>query len=675
MVQVMGKSNVNADGSGTAKSLYNFFFDVRPEELLTISRFAKAAQPINIINSILVLIYIWTPPKTQALLVWLTLTTIIFIYLWFRARRTAREILDGQNEVSEGDIWIATAFSLLSALPWPALAFIAIDKGDLNSSFFMLLLCGSMASGGAITLYRVPSATLVYIFTTLFVTGLVIAHKNIDELWVMYILMLTYPVLMGATIHRVWIVARKREDGLKQAAFENFRLQNKNEEIEKLTLIDQLTGLSNRKAFIEQLDRSISEDNRKILYIFLMDLDRFKHINDSLGHDAGDELLRVIGNRLNEFSAYAINIARFGGDEFALIFSKSDQDNTAEKLAQQIIERLNKPVEIKNSIISPKVSIGISCYPEHSVDSEELVSTADLALHHAKLKGRSRYDLFNTEMALSLANANKIEEAIKYSLEYGTLEVFYQPKMDILSNSIVGAEALLRCYDKDGEEIPREQLFNVASNRGLISEISTFVFERITADILSWQERDIHSLVVAINIHVFDLKTPDLMLSQLKRMFSKGVKERDIILEVTEDCFSGRGADVASSTLDIIDEMGIKLSLDDFGTGNTALSHLKKLPVGEIKIDREFISGIVRDERDRAITSAALEISRYLGITCVAEGIETRDQLEQLRELGSEGASIVGQGHFWARAMNVNDFIDYVITYRDKGRDMAAFAV
>ncbi len=643
------------------RRLKDILFDVRPEEVLTVTRFSQRAVVANVFNAVLVAFCIWSDQQANLILTWLVVSNILFLLVLFRSIRAQREMTD---EVLVSDVWETVFYTVLTALPWPILAYITLGHDDLLVSVFVLLISVGMAAGGTVVTYRMPIAAMSYLITILAGSVLTITLTAHSELWLMNVFMVSFFLMMTSTVFNAWAIARKREDGLKSAYSQNMELKMANDEIRRLSELDVLTGLYNRKAFVEKLVQKTQQQDNPQFSVFLMDLDRFKHINDSLGHGAGDELLKVVAKRLRNAVSDSDVIARFGGDEFALIVGKAERPDIAMRVADRILDRLNRPVTIEGSVLHPNASVGISFYPEHSEDPEELVSISDIALHHAKENGRGRYELYDHEMAVSLARDDEIERTLRSALDKKMLQIFYQPKFNLRTEDIIGAEALLRCYQEDGELISTELLLDVAEERGLIPQISSYIFERVTSDILKWREEDIYSVPVSINIHAFELKTPELLLAELRKMLEVGIDQSDILLEVTEGCFVGRGSDAASATLDMIDEMGVRLSLDDFGTGHAALSHLKRLPVSELKVDREFIRGVVSDDRDRAITVAALEITRCLKVDCVAEGIETREQLDFLKELNTEGMSIIGQGHYWAEAMKVDKFIEYVLQYR-----------
>ncbi|MGH1350671.1 MAG: putative bifunctional diguanylate cyclase/phosphodiesterase [Methyloligellaceae bacterium] len=464
-----------------------------------------------------------------------------------------------------------------------------------------------------------------------------------------------------------WQIARDREESLLKAASANSELIEANKQIKKMAMRDPLTELANREAFLENLEARIKNRKDEKFAVFLLDLDNFKNVNDSIGHGAGDELLRIVTERLIKAVRNTDIVARLGGDEFALIIDIYDNEKMPSIVADRILSNLVAPVLIEAALIHPNASIGIALYPDHAHSALEFIRLADIALHAAKKSGRGRYRIYDTRMAVSLARVDEIEIALRQALSEQQMQLYYQPKVDIRTGAIMGAEALLRWFVDNTIKTSTIDLFDVAEERGMVPQISSFVFGRAAEDILKLQSMELMIRPISINIHPFDLKTPELLMERLKSMMNSGVKKSDIILEVTEGCFVGRGSDEATHILDTINEMGIKLSLDDFGTGHAALSHLKRLPVSELKVDREFINGICHDRRDQAITMAALEITRCLEIDCVAEGIETEQQAEALRKMDHQNMSLIGQGYLWAKPMPFNEFIHFLEQQRKDG--------
>ncbi len=655
----MSESGNQQGVTGPRLKLSKILFDIRLEEVQTISRHGVAASLSNIFNASLIVIISWSEELMYSLLVWWGAAILVFSTVLLNSIRSRKNIDSfSVRELAIGSVF----FSMLSALPWPFLAYITLGQDNVVVTVSVLLMCVGLTSGGSIITYRVPLAAITYLLTILWGTTSVIILNSYSQLWPITIILIALSLLMIRAITAAWYIARNREENMKLAWSQNQKLQLHNEEVERISRLDILTGLYNRKAFIEYFEKKVSQAGEKKLAVLLLDLDRFKHINDSLGHRTGDALLKVIGKRLRNAVAETDLIARFGGDEFALAATIDHYTPSAVSIAERIIKVLNQPVTIESSVIHPNASIGIAFYPDHTDLPEKLLDLADIALHQAKENGRGCFEIYNDEMAVSLSRNDEIEIIINDAIKNNTLNIFYQPKFSLRTGKIVGTEALLRCYRNQEQFIPTSELLKVAQERGLIPLLSNYILSRITSDILAWKSEDIEAMPVAINIHAFDLKSPDLLISNLKQALAAGITHEDIILEVTESSFVGRGADAAYVTLDMINDMGIQFSLDDFGTGHAALSLLKHIPIRELKIDREFIHGICNDDRDLAIASATLEITKRLKIDCVAEGIETLEQLNFLKNLNNESVNILGQGHYWADAMSMKDFTEFYRT-------------
>lgn len=659
----MGISKNLSESKRQIYASLSMLLDVRPEDAMSVIKSSRAGALINSANAIILVLSTWNHHNWIFLLCWMAVAILTFLYIADRSRKASQY---KPKHVSRRAIKKLVLLTGLFGLPWAVITYPTLGPGELKNSLLVSMMCAGLASGGAMMLYRVPLAAFAYMGVILLGVCITIILEQFYNLWPMIIYSIGYVIVLVAAVIFSWQIARAKDDNLLQATNANEELKNAYNEIRQMSMIDPLTGLLNRKAFIDRLIQYADRDKQKSFAVFLMDLDRFKNINDSIGHGAGDTLLKIIASRLQNSLPASDIIARFGGDEFAMIIELDSPKENAPAVATRILERLNKSVSIEHAIINPNASIGIALYPEHSENADDFISLADIALHHAKDEGRGRYKLYTKDMADALARADRIEQILRDALTHNKIQIYYQPKIELSSGRIFGAEALLRCFDENNKIISTEEVLDIAEERGMILQISDFIFDRVTTDILNWRKLNLPHIQVAINVHDYDLKTSDWLLKQLQKMFKAGIEQNDILLEVTEGCFVGRGSDAATATLDMIDEMGVKLSLDDFGTGHAALSHLKRLPVSELKVDREFIRGICSDHRDKAITLAAVELARYLGIVCVAEGIENSEQADMLATLEQDGTSIIGQGHYWASPMKNDEFIHFIQTWHEK---------
>ncbi len=652
---VMNFLNIWHKSARQTGKMLKLLLDVRPEEAMSIIRSSNLGAIISFLNTVLIVVCFHSAENTTFNISWLAISTLLFLAV---ARRSAKAQHKQISHVSPKAVKRLALYTLGCALPWIILTIAFLGSEDPRNTIMVLMVCAGMSAGGGFMLYRVPLAALIYAGSILLTVASIIAIQKFSELWPVIFYALTFGISLVTMVFTSWRIAREREDSLLQAAKANSDLHEANEKIRKLALRDSLTELANREAFLEILEQRIASKNHEKFAVFLLDLDNFKNVNDSIGHTAGDELLKIVTQRLLKAVRKTDVIARLGGDEFALIINVYENDKLPSIVAERILTSLVAPVLLEGALIHPNASIGIARYPDHANSPEDFLRFADIALHAAKKAGRGRFEIYDTKMAVTLARVEEIEHALRKALSNDEMQLYYQPKVDIRTGALTGAEALLRWFNNNAIATTTLDLFDVAEERGMIPQISSFVFGRAAQDILHLQSLGLMSAPISINIHPYDLKTPELLLERLRNTLESGVRKTDIILEVTEGCFVGRGSDEARMILDTIHEMGVKLSLDDFGTGHAALSHLKHLPVSELKIDREFINGICDDKRDKAITIAALEIAKCLEIDCVAEGIESAEQANALIEM-DKSSSLIGQGYFWAKPMPFEEFIQF----------------
>lgn len=641
--------------------------DVWPEEVMSIVHYSKLSAFISIINAVVVTLGLWEPEKSIFLSVWLIISSIMFFSVAYKSHHAQNYL---PERISTRALKHFSFYTFLHALPWAILALMCVAPGNMRNNLIIIMVCCGMSFSAGFLLYRVPLSALLYSGTIILSVVLSITINNFFELWPLIIFAATYGYALTYIIMVSWRVAREREKSLQHAHEANRNMRQANHEVRRMAMHDTLTDLSNRSAFTETLEKHISKKIGGKFAVLLLDLDRFKNINDCIGHHAGDKLLKIVRDYLLNIKQETDILARFGGDEFALLIELRPEENNIEEFAHRILDQLATPVLIDGVSIYPNASIGISLYPEHGKFSTELIRHADMALHHAKEQGRGRYELYSDELGKSVEKTEELESAIRKAFTDNRVEMYYQPKVDIQIGSYTGAEALIRWFDENGNPANIQDLLNISAERGLIPQLSNFVFEKVTQDILNWKTLGIQATPVSINVHPNDLKTPHMLLRRLRTMLDSGISNKDIILEVTEGCFVGQGADEAVEVLHKIHHMGIKLSLDDFGTGHAALSHLKHLPVQELKVDREFIKEVCNDTRDQAITTAAFEISRILKIDCVAEGVETEEQAALLKNLYKGTSALIGQGYLWARPMSADKFAQYIKTQQISDTDL-----
>ena len=379
------------------------------------------------------------------------------------------------------------------------------------------------------------------------------------------------------------------------------------------------------------------------------DLDHFKNVNDMAGHAAGDHLLQVIARRLAESVGEGDLVARMGGDEFAVIVQNEEILADKGAFMKQLLNRINEPVDLDGTMVNPGMSFGVSTFPDDAKDAESLLSYADLALQQGKSISRGECWFFNSRMSEQLAADNVLEKELREALAAKEFELFYQPKVDIKTGRLHGMESLVRWRRGVDDVVAPGGFFRVAEERGLMSELADYVLDRFIEDTCHWINMGLSPGYVSVNIHPIQIKDRNRMAVFADQVAQTALDKTKLVLEITEECVVGRGTDEVPDTLAFMREQNFRISLDDFGTGYASLTHLKTLPVDELKIDRSFISDLNTDMSDRAIVLAMIKLADSLGISVVAEGIEDQEQHNTLLAMGCAN----GQGYFYGRPMDV----------------------
>jgi diguanylate cyclase (GGDEF)-like protein/PAS domain S-box-containing protein len=419
-------------------------------------------------------------------------------------------------------------------------------------------------------------------------------------------------------------------------------------ELAHQSLHDQLTGLPNRTLLLDRLHQAIARTSRtgtRVAVLFL-DLDHFKVINDSLGHDAGDRLLLEVSRSLTDVLRKADTLARFGGDEFVVVVEGVADLNGVTALAERIAVALDRPMVEGDQAVTIKTSIGIAISSDDNESADDLIRDADMAMYRAKDRGRGRYEVFDAAMRASARDRLHDEFRLRKALDHGELRVYYQPLVAVEDCSVIGMEALLRWQDPDRGLVLPMDIIPLAEESGLIVPIGEWVFREAHAQAGRWHARFGRSLEVAVNLSARQLTEPNLVATIADLIDNGGLGSDDVrvVLEITES-LSMEDPAATATILAELKALGIGLAIDDFGTGYSSLAHLRKFPVDTLKIDRSFISGLDGDRDNRAIVTAIIELGHALELSVLAEGVETEAELEVLRELQCDRA----QGYWFGR--------------------------
>lgn len=424
------------------------------------------------------------------------------------------------------------------------------------------------------------------------------------------------------------------------------------ERLDRLAYYDVLTGLPNRVSFSENLKLAIAtarRRNAKIAVMFI-DLDQFKTINDSLGHDAGDQLIMHVAQRLKVCLRDEDTLNRFGGDEFVAILQDVSELGGIGQVAERMLNCLRAPINIGVSEIYTSISIGIALYPADDLTVDGLLKNADAAMYHAKAQGGNNYQFYNSELTQRVRNRLDLETRLRHALNRDELRLHYQPIFDLDTRQPVGVEALIRWQDPENGLIAPDNFIPFAEETGLIVPFGEWVLNQACMQLRAWEDQGLGELRLAINISSRQFEHNRLHPTVQSALQNSRISANRLELEITERMFLNITSNV-SNTLNKLKSEGVGLSIDDFGTGYSSLSYLKQLPIDTLKIDRSFVSNIPTDKDNMQIVSTIISMSQGLGLKVVAEGIETEEQLKTLNAWGCH----CGQGYYMARPQPVDE--------------------
>ena len=428
------------------------------------------------------------------------------------------------------------------------------------------------------------------------------------------------------------------------------QLLEKQQHLDHLAHHDQLTGLPNRLYLAHHLPGAITEAKRAgtMLAVLFLDLDRFKQINDSRGHEVGDKLLKQVAERVRATVRAEDIVVRMGGDEFIVVLQSIRSTEVINEMAARINAALSAPVIVDGHPLVTTASIGVGLYPRDGADMGELLRHSDTAMYQAKDRGRNNFQLFSPIMARRLREGVAIEASLRSALERGHLDVHYQPIVDIDTNQVMGLEALLRWKHPTHGYILPGRFIDIAEETGLIVPVGEFVLQRVVQDVSSWRRSGSKLVPIAVNISAVQLQRSNLADKIQNLTRQHGLEPSLLQLELTESAMferRERGGGIRRDAITQLRDLGVKIAIDDFGTGYSSLGYLKQWHVDYLKIDRRFVRDLVTDMSDLAIVGAIIAMARHLNIKAVAEGIEGWQQLEKLRQLGCG----LAQGFLFAR--------------------------
>jgi diguanylate cyclase (GGDEF)-like protein/PAS domain S-box-containing protein len=416
---------------------------------------------------------------------------------------------------------------------------------------------------------------------------------------------------------------------------------------------DPLTGLPNRMLFEARLSAALEDAHidKRIGAVLFIDLDRFKHINDSLGHPVGDQLLKSIAERLKVHLRDIDTMARLGGDEFIILLPGLQSEDDAKLVAHKLLDCFSLPFKVDEQELFISASIGISRYPDDGEDIATLVKNADAAMYRSKARGRNRVELYTRDLTFQATERMELERELRRAIEQEQMQLYYQPKRCLKTNNLIGAEALLRWQHPVYGDIPPDRFIPLAEETGLIIVLGDWVLRQACRQMQQWQQQHAPFGPLSVNLTGIQMRQPNLLDSICGMLEENDLAPELLQLEITES-FIMNQAEEALSLLHQFKALGIQLAIDDFGTGYSSLSYLKRLPVDTLKIDQSFVHGLPNDSNDVAIVRAIIALGRSMQLTVIAEGVETT---AQERFLAVEGCEQI-QGFVISRALDADAF-------------------
>lgn len=437
------------------------------------------------------------------------------------------------------------------------------------------------------------------------------------------------------------------------------------ERITYLAYYDALTGLSNRTLFIDHANQALKnhKSTETLLAFYFFDIDNFKFINDSLGHTKGDILLQMVGARLKRVMTEVDTVARFGGDEFAILKVDVANKSAAAEFAQKILDILSQPFHIMGRDLFTTISMGIALSPNDGVSSAELLKNSDMAMYKAKELGRNNYKFYTNELILRSEKRLYIENSLRKAIQNEELILFFQPKISTITNQVCGAEALIRWKHPERGWVPPIEFIPVAEDSGIIERIGDWVLEEACRLKKTWCEMNLPRFPLSINVSGKQLARANWSHRVQATILQYGIDPEEIELELTESSIM-ENPEKSIEAFEYLSELGIKVSIDDFGTGYSSLSYLKKINADVIKIDRSFVVDLELNEDDRAICKAIINMAHSLGLEVIAEGVENSAQRDLLHDLGCH----MIQGYFYSKPLPESEFVAFVKKFNESAK-------
>jgi diguanylate cyclase (GGDEF)-like protein len=447
----------------------------------------------------------------------------------------------------------------------------------------------------------------------------------------------------------VYIAPVNNEDGVTThfvlAQYDVTMAKRYEAELEARARFDTLTGLANRALLHDRIDNAIDLAAGRPVWVAAIDLDHFKFVNDTLGHDAGDELLKAAAQRIGAAVGRTDTVARTGGDEFVLVLPGRESESDAAATVRAVLQALAHPLSLEGQDLVLTGSAGLAAFPADGNDAATLIQHAEVAMYRSKELGRNMVQFYMPTMNARARERLALEGALRSALVHDEFELHYQPQVDLVTGAVVGLEALIRWRHPSMGMVRPDRFINLAEETGLIVPIGAWVLRTACRQSRAWQHAGLGAMRIAVNLSARQFAEPNLVREIARVLDETGLSAACLEVEITESLVMG-DVESAIRTMRELKQMGVQLSIDDFGTGYSSLSYLRRFPVDVLKIDRSFVRDIPFSEDDAALVAAIIELARGLRMRVIAEGVETEAQLDYLRRRGCDEV----QGHVYAQA-------------------------
>jgi diguanylate cyclase (GGDEF)-like protein len=429
------------------------------------------------------------------------------------------------------------------------------------------------------------------------------------------------------------------------------------EQYRHLAQYDSLTGLPNRALLYDRLEHGIAQArrHRNVLAVLFIDLDRFKYVNDTFGHSAGDDLLKQVAQRFSECVRSEDTVGRLSGDEFAIVLSRLVAPQDAALVARKAVDSLNRPFQLQGVDLFVTASVGITVFPTDGNDRDTLIRNADVAMYRAKERGRNNYQFYTPEMNNRTREMLDMQNALRGALDRNELVLHYQPKIDIVTGQVSGIEALLRWAHPKRGLIPPAEFMPMLEETGLIVRAGDWVVSTVCRQLSEWRRAGVKAVPVAINLSARQFLAPDLGPAIRGALEEHALDPELLEIEITESSIMA-DTEEAIRTLEYLQLLGVKTAIDDFGTGYSSLGYLKRFPLRALKIDRTFVRDITTDADDATITQAVISMAHSLNLKVIAEGVESSAQLAFLMRYGCDEV----QGYLFSRPVPPEECVAFI---------------